>query len=926
MKLWWLRATLFVLCCNHFAAGQSLEEAEELFYRGRYGEALEMYAEMDEAAAVPAAVGQYRCLRAQGKDDEARQVVTTALETNPDAADLWSCAAVLDFDIGKYAEARVKVDKVMALDPEHLGARCLRAQILVAAGSYEEANKEHEWFIHYYNDEQPTDPEALLYVAKAAAEFARWNKLPDEFDFILNELLVDAEAPSYFWPAPWLAGNILIEKYNKAEGIPQLRKALEINPSAVDAFVSLGTASLQDYDFVEGNKFADMALEINPRSTAALNLKADLLLTDSRTDAALEYLEKALAIHPYHEETLGKLAAYYQLRGKTEEVRRIEDEVLQRNPRPGVFYFNLADPLEKRRQFDPAEEFYGKAIAAAPHLAGPRNGLGMLYMRIGKEAEAKETFAEARALDPFHVRVSNMTKVLEHMESYKTIPSPHYELIVHPEKDELLGQYMSDFMEKKHQELCKLFAYEPPDRTKIEIMIDHKWFSARVVGLPSIGTVGACTGKVVAMASPRSLRSPYNWARVITHEVVHIITLQQTNFNIPHWYTEALAVLSEGYPRPPVWNELLAERVPKRDLLNLDTINHAFVRPKTPLDWQMAYCQSLLYAQFMLAELGEDSLAKLLNAYRDGMETDEAIPKSFGIPKEEFEKRYLTYLDGVVGELNIGEKRTQRSFAESERAYRDNPKDPDIAAELAEHHLLRKNNVRARELADEALKLDPAHPVALYVLAKMEWSIGKADDALAILEPAAAAEKPNGRVLDLLAAIRVRQKEYAEAAQLFEKGRNLEPLEAKWLEGLARVYLLQDDSAKLKPILEELARRDSDNLNVRKKLVELYSKEKSWEAAAKWAWEVLYIDVSDTAAHRALAEASLELKDYPSAARELTVLLSQNGDEGELRIKLAQVYLELGEKDKARLQINAILDRDPENEQATQLKRKIEDA
>ena len=55
---------------------------------------------------------------------------------------------------------------------------------------------------------------------------------------------------------------------------------------------------------------------------------------------------------------------------------------------------------------------------------------------------------------------------------------------------------------------------------------------------------------------------PFNWARVLTHEVVHVITLQQTEFNIPHWYTEALAVESEGFPRPQEWNKMLLERVP----------------------------------------------------------------------------------------------------------------------------------------------------------------------------------------------------------------------------------------------------------------------------------------------------------------------------------------------------------------------------
>ena len=99
------------------------------------------------------------------------------------------------------------------------------------------------------------------------------------------------------------------------------------------------------------------------------------------------------------------------------------------------------------------------------------------------------------------------------------------------------------------------------------------------------------------------------------------------DFNIPHWFTEALAVESEGYPRPQSWNELLAERVPKGDLFNLDTINLGFIRPKSQREWKLAYCQAQLYAQYMLANYGDDALAKMLAAYRDNLDS-RAAPRS----------------------------------------------------------------------------------------------------------------------------------------------------------------------------------------------------------------------------------------------------------------------------------------------------------
>ena len=175
----------------------------------------------------------------------------------------------------------------------------------------------------------------------------------------------------------------------------------------------------------------------------------------------------------------------------------------------------------------------------------------MLYMQVGRESEARSLFDAAFAADPFNVRADNMIKVLRHMASYTPVDSKHYSVVIDPTQDELLGRYMSRYLESIYATLTSRFGYVPPGRTKIEILKNHQWFSGRTIGLPFVPTVGACTGRVVALASPKATRVPFNWARVLTHEVTHVITLQQTEFNIPHWYTEALAVESEGLPPAP---------------------------------------------------------------------------------------------------------------------------------------------------------------------------------------------------------------------------------------------------------------------------------------------------------------------------------------------------------------------------------------
>src|SRR5260370_14881829 len=115
-------------------------------------------------------------------------------------------------------------------------------------------------------------------------------------------------------------------------------------------------------------------------------------------------------------------------------------------------------------------------------------------------------------------------------------------------------------------------------------------FSGRTIALPDLHTIGACTGRVVAMASPhgKGIRRPFNWARVLRHELVHIFNLEQTHFQVPHWLTEGLAVTNEGFPRPQQPNLLLRQRVPATDLTDLDNIALGVIRPQCALDWHTA--------------------------------------------------------------------------------------------------------------------------------------------------------------------------------------------------------------------------------------------------------------------------------------------------------------------------------------------------
>src|SRR5262249_21665013 len=216
-------------------------------------------------------------------------------------------------------------------------------------------------------------------------------------------------------------------------------------------------------------------------------------------------------------------------------------------------------------------------------------------------------------------------------------------------------------------------------------------FSGRTVALPDLHTIGACTGRMVAMVTPnetdskdKPVRPPFNWARVLRHEIVHIFNLEQTDFLVPHWLTEGLAVSNEGFPRPPIWNQLLRERVPAGELFNLDNIDMGFIRFRSPLDWYMAYCQSQLYVEYIKERFGPQAIGQFLAVYREGIDTGSVIQKVCKLDKATFEKGYRDHLDKVVKTIQGRPREKTLGVKELEAAYKENPENPDIAARLAE--------------------------------------------------------------------------------------------------------------------------------------------------------------------------------------------------------------------------------------------------
>ena len=933
----WIVFVLAPLACALLPAASRAADApptaRALLLAGKYEEASEAYDGLASTDPVAAAIGSARAKAATGKRDEVAAILADATAKHPRSAALHAEAARWRLERGDTAAAEASCSEALRLDAEQLPARFVQAELYRTAGRLDEAKAAYKWFVDYYNAHDVADAESLDWIGLAAAEYARWNRLSDQFKFLVNELYPDAlKADPAWWPAHYHAGLLYLEKYNEAEASRELKAALALNPNAACVHAALARLAVQNYELGAAQQAVDRALELNPVELEAHLARGDILLANFQAVEAIPVFQEACRLQPASEEAQGRLAAAYGVvdglpRDLTDtRTGAAIDRAIARNPHCGEFFASLASALDESRKFPAAARFYREAVTRMPQLISPHSELGIVMMRLGEEAEAKRTLDEAFRIDPYNVRVNNMLKVLEVLDGYAVLETEHFVIRFDRVQDEILARYAAEYLENEvYPELCRKFGFEPTEKSLFEIFHrarntgGHGWFSARMVGLPFVHTVGACAGKIVALASPNDMPKKFNWARVLKHEFVHVLNLQQTDFSIPHWFTEALAVGSEGYARPQTWNELLAERVPKNQLFNLDTINLGFVRPQSSLDWQMAYCQADLYAQYLTTTYGDDALAKMLSAYRDNLDTPQALQRAFGVGKEDFERGYVAYVRRIAGELSAQPAAAAEPLASLERSHEEHPDDAQLAVRLSMAYLARRDYARARPLAEAALAEPRARQQAAYVLARLRLLVGENREGLELLEKHLDRDQPDERLLNLLAGLKLKSEDFDEAAALYELGARHNPSDPAWARALARVYLAAGNDVKLAVMLERLAALDPDDLPIRKKLAQLALGGKDFPAAARWAREALYIDVMDVDTHRMLAEARLGAEQYGPAADEYEVAVKLAPKQSSLHLALAEACLSAGRNDRARQALKAVEELEPGNERAEEL-------
>ena len=447
-------------------------------------------------------------------------------------------------------------------------------------------------------------------------------------------------------------GELFLEKYQNGEALKSFQMALQIDPRWTPSLIGAARA-LADENPPQAASFAKRALEVNPSSVDAQLFFAAAAADANKHDEARHALDKALAVNPSSLEALSLRAALSFLDDKPQEFEAEAAKVLAIAPHYGEVFRVAGDLAARNYRFDEAVELTRRSLALDRNNAHAQGDLGSHLLRAGDEAGARVALEASFKADPFNGVTKNLLDVMDKVDKYVTIRDG--DVVMRLDKDEapVLREYAMALAHQALNTLAARYEFTPRGPILVEIFPKHDDFAVRTLGLPGMtGALGVCFGRVVTMDSPRA-RPPgeFQWEATLWHELAHVITLQMSNQRVPRWLTEGISVYEEKKARAEWGREMdvtYAGMLNRGETLKLKDLNSAFTNPKTI---SLAYYEASLLIEHIVNEYGDAGLRKLVRAFATGVDTDGALKASFNTDLDRMQTGFDQMIEKTFGTM-----------------------------------------------------------------------------------------------------------------------------------------------------------------------------------------------------------------------------------------------------------------------------------
>jgi len=549
-------------------------------------------------------------------------------------------------------------------------------------------------------------------------------------------------------------GRLMHERFNNTEADNLFNEALQRDANNAQAYYGLALVSADGFDS-KAVEYTKKAIELNPKLYEAHELLARLLLEDNDTTKAFDEADTALKLSPEALDAMAIHAAIELLADRSPDAWL--EKIHAFNPVYGEGYALIADHLVLNRRYADGIAYYRKAIEADPRLWSARAQLGINLMRQGQEDEPRKQL-ELCYQNGYRNEVTvNSLRLLDSYKNFVTLKEGDTILKLNKKEADLLRPYFEVEMKKIIATYNKKYKMTLPAPVQVEVYPDHEDFAVRTMGMPGLGALGVTFGLVIATDSP-SGRPPgeFHWGSTLWHEMSHVYILTATNFRVPRWFTEGLAVHEETEVSPE-WGDRMTPdilvAIRDKKLLPVAEMDRGFIRPEYPMQVIVSYYQAGRICDYIKERWGADKLLDMVHSFADHKTTPEVIRADLGMAPEEFDKQFMAWLDKDVGKAvanfdvwraklkDVAAQAKQKNYdevlkegEEARRLYPEYIYPANPYEFMAEADLAKGDKPAAVAILTAYEKIGGHNPPALKQLASLEAELGKPADAAATLD------------------------------------------------------------------------------------------------------------------------------------------------------------------------------------------------
>ncbi len=827
---------------------------------------------------------------------------------------------------GRYADARKELEDVTRGDPDHLRARYLLGMAYRSEGEMDKSTATFELFWRDYEAGKIDidDAQQAMYLALSARYLSAFQDSNEAFReaVTLDPKLLEANVE-------W--GKLFLDKYAPGLAEQSFDDVLKINPRHPDAHAGMAEVKIEaSYDVAKARLHIDRALAVNPKHVPSLLVRGQLEIDRNEWDKAKATLAEVLAVNPNQLDAHSMLATISWLRDDRRGFEAKKKAVFAVNPKFAAFYHIVARSAVREHRYREAIELEEKAVAIDPKYYVAMQAIGTGYLRLGEEAEGVKWLQRAYEGDQYNVRTVNTLELFEEIipESYEFATTKSFKIRYHKSERKLLSRYVEPLLERAHASMVKRYKFTPQRPTIVELFQNPDNYSVRTIGLPNLGALGVCFGRVVTAMSPS--QGNLNWGMVLWHELGHVFAIQISKSRVPRWYTEGLSEYETVIARPEwrrendadVWAALDSGTLP-----SVADLNHNFMRPSIE-EVVVAYHTSSLVIEFIAQTWGFDAVVEGLRLYGKGLETPAVIKKITGLDVPGFDKRFQAHLEQRFAHYKGTFRLPTVGFGDLpalEKAATAAPKDAMAQARLGLGYFYAGDADKARGAMTAALRQDKQNPYALFVMGELALQ-GRDRKAAgthyqAVIDAGHDGYEPRVR----LGFLAIQQGNLAEAETQLAAAKKLDPERSDPYILLAEAYEKagrKDDSLRE---YEAYVLIEQMQYAPVKHLVTEYRKKKDWKKVRQYGELALNINPYDGAMLVDLGNAYLSTRAASKALFSFdSALLSQPAVRRPAlaHIGRARAYWALKDKKKAKAALAKALRLEPKNKQAKALKAK----